>query len=690
MNGTFFILDTASSAITSKTGKYLCPYNNTWVLSKEPERKSGATYGAADEWEVLFDLQTQSWLPVPAKTLTLPSGTAFTPGSASIVDVNVLGSFADYVVKYESVPGGQCMYFRDRNVDGNFSTANYSVYSMAGSPVEYTESILGPYNAGQTYIKQFNNSVMLYPTIRMVINGNSVQSYSYTLFHNRIGTILVPFGDLVEDYFPSLFIANQKQYIIYKTGTGYIRIIRLGTDIPNRIERMAQYVHKINTIDPINILVERETRITSEYGSLDWNNKFEINNKVIATISQTKTTYNVNSAYNPSYESTGLRSSSMIISDTIFKLFGLLFNQETTGGYNLLFYSLSLPDISIDVFFDPVQPSKYRYTMINGIQRFNAADEGFSFPLGVIVPFPVGTKWSLHNEVEAVGEMSQSLLAVGMTNDNKTLDIYEYSNQVYFGQAAFNLFGIQYVFDGDYIYQNSDRVAMAFGYMFIGCDNNQAYFYNPWDKSVYLFNGSRSLTKYLNFSSLTPVKTGRFDGFSGEMVIVTEDEIIKSRENILMGFPYVASDNLRSVITATKHGPYIELADGERILLSPRDSTVDVFEVVVDFIGVDGSTICDYERVDVRLYSPTKTVMSFIAEMQTINQDTKESEQKKIELKGNDWSKDGYKTIKLIPQYKKGTGLSLRLYSEGEIYVVGIEYTYEPVARTAASQRSGY
>jgi len=679
MNGKFFKLSAGN--ITSMTGKYLSPYNSTWVISKEPERSPSATeYGSTNEWQVLFNLATQNWYPVPAKVILEPVI------DVEIVDVNIVGPFVDYVVRYhidqETVPLVQYKYFRDRNVDGVFSTANYSRLHDGS----WDKSIIGPYEINNTYIKLFNNSVMLYPNLRMVINGNVPQTYSYTVSPSRIGTILIPFGDLQEDFLLSEYQFNQKRYLITKTATGYIRIIKLGTNIPERVERIGQYVHKINTVDVINILVERETRITAEHGSLDWNNKFEIINNVGNLLDQGSNTYHVNSAYNPLYETTGLRSASMIISDTTFTLFGTILNQKMAYGYTLSFINAKLSDGSIDVFYDNVQPAKYKYTLTNGIQRINSQLEGLSFPLGVFLPFPLGTKWNLQNEVTAVGQMSLGLLASGTIQENKTLDIYNNSAIVYFGQAVFDLFGVQYIFDGDYIYQDSTRVAMAFGFMFIGRDPNAAYFYNPWDKSIYQFTGSRSLVKFLNLSNRTTVKIGRYDGFSGEMVLLTEDEILKSRDGVIMNFPYVPGEN----ITSTKLGPYVTLADGSRQLLAPKDGEIDPFEVITGFMGVDGSTVCDFERIDIRLDSQNRKPFSFIVEMQTINQDTKESEQKRIEIKPNEWSSDGYKTIKLIPQHKKGTGLSLRIYSEQEIDIDSIDFTYAPVSRTANGQRSGF
>jgi hypothetical protein len=682
MNGKFFILDTAdpSNTINAMDGKYLCHYNDTWVISKEPTRSVTATgYGSADEFETLYDLQQGAWLPVPVKTIT-DTITAY-----SIVDVNIIGSFVDYVVRYTTNQSNagviKYIYFRDRNVDGVFSTTNYSILNNQ----DYDKSILGAYDGEQTYIKQFNNSVMLYPNLRMVINGNAVQSYSWTVINSRIGTILVPFGDLQEDFLPFIVSDNQKTYIISKTAMGYIRIIRLGTDIPDRIERVAQYVHKINTVDVLNILVERESSITAEHGSLDWNNKFEVVNNITDIVHRDFRTYHINSAYNANYEMTGLRSASMIIDDTTISLYGLLYNTPITNNFNLTFFNIG-KQINIDVYYDTVQPSKYKYSIINGIQRFNTLFTDLSFPLGVIVPFPVGTKWSMHNETVAVGKMSVGLMAPGLMDSNRTLDLYLYSRQIYFGEDSFILFGIQYVFDGDFIYQESEQIAMAFGYKFLGCDNLSAYFYSSWDKSVYQFTGARTLTKILNLTNRSEVKIGRYDGYSGEMILLTKDEIIKKRENVLMNFSYMLGNN----IIPTKNGGYIQLVDGKRVLLSPLSGEIDALEIITEFLGIDGSTVCDYERIDIRLYSPDKKPVNFTAEMQTINQDTKESEQKRIELKSNDFSLDGYKTVKLIPQYKKGTGLSLRIRSEGEIFIAGIEVTFDGISRTANSQRTGY
>jgi hypothetical protein len=694
MNGKFFILDTSDN-IASMNGKYLSHYNDTWVISKEPERSANATaFGSADEWEALFDIVSETWIPVPEKDLYAPTGTPAIV-AADIVDVNVIGPLVDYVARYRTNANdddSQSLFYRDRNIDGVFSTANYSTYFMGtgGEDWNYADSILGPYNGDEKYIKQFNNSVILYNNdthfLRMVVIGNAVVSFSYAVGRNRIGVILIPFGDLQEDYIFGAYFENDKIYLITKNSTGYIRVIRIGQDIPDRIVRMAQYVHRINTLDALNILVERETRITLEHGSLDWNNKFEIENNIQNAGSQDLKTYHVNSGYNPLYEITGLRSSSMFISNTVFTLYGILYNQPVKNGYNIKFINAVLPNAGIDVFFSETTPPKYRYSIINGRNRFNSWYEDLDFPAGVIAPFPIGTKWSMHNELTAVGEMSLGLMAAGLTDSNKTLDLYPFAYQIYFGRDVFVLFGVQYIFDGDHIYLGDEKIAMAFGYIFIGSDNQIAYFYNPWDKSIYTYTGSRTLAKSADLSNRADVKTGRYDGFSGEMILLTDEEILKQREGVIMNYRYSPGDN----IIPTKRGPYIKLADGRRVLHSPINGDADVFEVATEYFGIDGSTVCDYERIDIRLFSPGKKPLKFEAEMQTLNQDTKESEKKIIDLKASDWSVDGYKTVKLIPQYKKGTGLSLRLFSEQEIFVAEMVFSYSPAARTANGARSGF
>jgi hypothetical protein len=378
----------------------------------------------------------------------------------------------------------------------------------------------------------------------------------------------------------------------------------------------------------------------------------------------------------------------MIISPTTFNLYGRLFNDDLENSFSLIFLNAQLSNNPIDIFYGIEPPPLYKYSLINNEKVFNSLLEDLPFPDGVIVPFPAGTTWSIQNEVIANGTMGKNLFAAGLIYSNRTMDIYLYSMQMYFGSASFDLFGTRYVFDGDYIYDynTSERIAMAFGYLYIGCDNNAAYFYSKWDKSVYQFNGARNLTKLLNFSNRAMIKTGLYDGFSGELVFLTEDEILKVREGIIMNFDYVPLEK----IIPTKKGAYVGLADGSYILLSPKDGDIDKFEAVTEYLGEDGSTVCDYERIDIRLYSPDRKQLSFSSEMQTINQDTKQSEQKRITIAGNDWSVDGYKTVKLIPQYKKGTGLSLRIATDELINIVGVELTYEPVARTANSRRSGY
>lgn len=673
MNGTFFVLS-PNGAQTSLDGLYLSHYNDTWVLAQFPRLLGNV-------WAVGIDLVAMDFRIASAPI----SGIA----SAKVVEANIVGAFYDFVAEHRTSTTddtAQRFFFRYRNIDGIPSTENYSINNSG----DWTSSILGSYDNGQTYLERFNNSVMLYNEpfggLRMNILGNSIVSYSFAVMPDKIGTILIPFGDTPQDYFPHKYTENDKQYIISKNGTGFIRVTRLGIDVPNRIERMAQFIYRINTVDVVNILVEQGSRISAENGSLDWNNKFRIINNIQGNNAQTFNMHHVNSAYNPQPEITGLRSSSMIISDTSFDLYGYIFNDPLPNGYTLEFVNAGLSREGIDVYFDTIQPSKYRYSIVNGVQIFNSLFKDLSFPLGVIVPFPLGTEWNMHSEVIAVGKISLDLFTQGNTFNNRTLDTYIFSNQIFFGNTAFDLFGVMYIFDGSFIYQGDDRIVIALGYMFVGSNNQQAFFYNPWDKSVYQFTGSRNLNKILSLTNRLPVKAGRYDGFADEMIFLTDDEILKNRGDVIMNFPYPPGE----VIIPTVEGAYIQLADGSRQLLSPLNGDVDIFDLETSFIGVDGSTVCDYERVDVRLYSPGRTSLNFTVELQTINQDTKESEMKQITLKGNDWSLDGYKTIKLIPKFKKGTGLALRITSKQEIFIAEIEFTYDPVSRTANSQRSGF
>jgi hypothetical protein len=228
-----------------------------------------------------------------------------------------------------------------------------------------------------------------------------------------------------------------------------------------------------------------------------------------------------------------------------------------------------------------------------------------------------------------------------------------------------------------------ERVCHAFGYIFLGCDIRQAYFYSTFDKSVYAFDGARSLTFAISLSNREEVMNSSYDSYSDELFMITDKEIMLNRKGIISNFKNSGYDSFFKTIKGT-----FFVGNGGGVMLSPINGDIAPFELETEFLGVDGSTVCDYERVDIRLYSPDKKPLRFIVEMQTINQDTKESEQKRIDFK--DWSSDGYKTIRLTPQYKKGTGLSLRIYCEQAIYVTNIEFTYEPVARTANSQRTGF
>jgi hypothetical protein len=126
MNGVFFQYD--NTTLTDMSGKFVSPYfrsdgildpetNETndgeqWVLSREPDQRSSRTtvgvYGTANEFDVLYNLNIEKWLPIPVKNMSIAGG--ITPIAANIVDVNVIGSLVDYVIQYVLTQTGTAQF----------------------------------------------------------------------------------------------------------------------------------------------------------------------------------------------------------------------------------------------------------------------------------------------------------------------------------------------------------------------------------------------------------------------------------------------------------------------------------------------------------------------------------------------------------------------------------------------------
>jgi hypothetical protein len=666
-------------------GKYISPFfdgvKEKWVVSKEPVRSATASgYGKPDEWEVLFDISAGAWIPVTEKVLEI-NDVPYVPTRTEIADVNIIGPYVDFVIKYTNETT-QAMYFHERMLDSYFRSANYSI----GNADNYQKSIVGDFRNDPFRVIQFNGSVMLHDHIRMNTLLDQAVTFGYTESPVQAGVILAPYGGLKENTLIDKYTEGEDQYLIYTDSNGAKIVMCLSSKIENRIERIGQYISKINTVDVKNLMVEYEGNIIQlENGSIDWNNKFEIISNIKDAGVYPLTTYHVNSAYNPNYEITGKRSCSLVADDVVFTLYGELSILTDIGKYGIKLQHNVFNDI--DVFWDTESPAIYKYSANGDTIYEKSALGGIAFPNGVIVPFPVGTEWPIQNDIQAIGYMQSNTMGQGLLLENRTMEIYMYNAQVYYGSSSFVLYGIQYVFDGDYIYTalGMERIAMAFGYQFLGCDNSSAYFYSLWDKGVYSFNGARDLQKIINLSNRKEIKSGRYDSYSGEMIITARGEILKIRENIIMNFPAEPGN----IIIPTKKGPYIQLTDGSFIKHQPQGESIDEFNLETEYLGVDGSTVCDYERMDIRLHSTEKNAVKLEIGVKTINQDTKESEARTVNVLARDWSEDGYKTIRITPKYKKGTGAALSIRSLDLIQVVNIEFTYEALGRTANSRNNG-
>jgi hypothetical protein len=664
------------------SGQMLAPYcrdgANTWVIIDVPKRNSGASYGAPNEWQAIFDLQTQAYIPGVVKNI-IPwnKGNII---NAEIVDCFIGMGFIAYMICY-SLDNEANLFWKEVNYDSRFMAVDYTSYQGVIPPLN---SAVGQVPE-ETSVKQFNGSVLAYNNIRLNYIKDSPQSISYTKNQNSIGVLLAPYGE-VEDNVPVQFINNT---LIYKTTGGY-SIIKLGTDIQDRVTKIANYVYAINTIDVKNIIVELEgIGLQLEYGSLDWNNKVELILKVPNIGDPTVNYYHVNTAYNANYEVTGKRSASYIGDDLIVPLGGILDYSKSGPGYYTIML-IHADGVPIDIYYsggsNDIRPT-YRYTQNGNSKQQDSMLNEITFPDGIIVPYPVGIEWDQNNEIYAVSRVSIETTAIGLVWENKTIAAYLYEKNVYYGKNIFLLYGVMYIFDGNDIYllDTMERVCHAFGYTFLGVDTGRAYFYSKWDKAVYVFNGSRDLSYLLDMSNKGEIINSMYDSYSNELIMLTKDDILIVKNGQMLSFPNPVHDRFFRTI----YGTWTYGGAGAMRLSPDGDGAVEHFRLRTEYFGVDGSTVCKYDRFDIRLYSQSRKKAALKIRADTINQGSRESDEKTVEIKSLDWSNEGYKTIQIVPKYQRGQGCALEINSDDLIAITNIELYMDEAERVPVKRSLG-
>lgn len=569
--------------------------------------------------------------------------------------------------------------------------------------------------------------------VRILYNNSVMQAISYVSNYNeetdgtvgqgicttRVGSLLIPFGSMDSNYPPEVNEADTTDDILFKDQNGVFCIIKIGTP-EKRIIKIHDKLYKINTVSLKNIMYEDGDSLTFEFGSLDWNNRLYTNGYEYTnpTVNPILSPMAINSGYNSLYESNGgLYHSTSLNSGNIN--ISLYFQSSNLNKESVLMSCLRGTSGSwvkntninssykLDVFFS------FNTVPIYLMSANDTSNDYIIKPelKGTVYPTPdvsnISTPLPLYFTTEDTSN-ANSLVTVGYNQQaflqqykNYPMDNFYFSSILYRNYTSFTILGTyNYVYDGKYIFAmnrqgtitlNLTEVCKAYNYIFLGNSYTEAYFYNRFDKSIYIFAGDRRLSKMLDISNRPEPSTYKFSSSENQMYLMFPNEIL-----IVSPLGQIYNHS----IPANTYDSFIETNDGcwvhgnnDNFLLrlnplppivTPSALSEELVEIYfeTEYIGIDSQTLIDLQDIIIRLHTDHPYTEKGIAYgVETISSDSKDVDNKTINIQSSDWDYTGHLNIRIVPKYIRGLGHKLLFSCSTQLQVCSIEWNAIPVAK---------
>lgn len=677
-------------------GNYIGQYNGNWVVTHKPIVLDFFNPGAI---QAILDIETNAYVDTPLITPVFPPG-GDQVENATVADYKVGPGYVQFVIRYWLNEGGPSLFWYYSIIDDDWKIEDWSITQVISA-----ESIIGSFDEdASANLSIFNTRTLLAEDIYLLWNAGGQFGISYADELGKMGVILTGFGTLNTDSVVDVKTINDKTYITYKDEDNIWNLITISDEV-ERFKRVSNSLIKVNTLSTNNLLVETAYGISIQQGSLDYNNRWHLKRNSYDMASILVIQYYLNTGFNINFENETNRSLGFVGGTTIFPLRG---NIGVEPGDNCTIELLSIEGTAlIDVFWvDNVNSQTipiYRYSTDGNkiVTKPKLIDLPFSeLPVGVIaLPVPIGAGYDAGAVLEGSTFFGSIYSAPLMTWDNNSYDGYYSSNMLYNSQGIFSLLGSRYSYDGSNIFliemngnflSDVTAVAPALDYKFLGASPIDAYFYNTYDKSFYIFGSDRRLIFTFELSAIDDVTVSRFSTADNALWAIAGNKILTLKNGTLHDLP---NDNGYDNIQLTKQGAWITNKNGATLwtILPRENSTVQPFLLEVNPLGGNGSTILSFNNAVLRLYSDDRNEVTLNVTTSSINTDSKlEVKTQKIIIKPADWDKANTRTIKITPAYSSATAFGFKISSDDKFYITNIEYNVEPSSsKTGVTNRMG-
>jgi hypothetical protein len=385
------------------------------------------------------------------------------------------------------------------------------------------------------------------------------QPYSSDNINVAIGTPISPFGEFDPTFGPQ--IGSYFNTVIWRWNQVYY-IAKVSITPIRPIQKITSNIYKINTISPVNVVDVGAKQLL--LGSNDYSSNFLLNSGTVGTAAWASSNIGWQSYSKTAGSSIDLGGLIVYNSaaQTVSPLAAFTPSCHQTGNYyNVNFYAgtgvtantLQVAWRSDGRVLAAQTVASPTSTTLPGLQNQSSGIGSTYISNTTSVPMPLGSRYSGYvigaNSSATSLAFNETYLSSGYQGTTITTewDGYLLGNSVPLNAVTFSLFNQPYIFDGKSIYKvNLNGVNLsvpltvlcrADGLSFLTTSQSQAFFSDPFDNSVWVFDGGYSLQKFKRLDGFGAIQNANFSAYDSAVTINTASAMVVLRDGLWISIP---------------------------------------------------------------------------------------------------------------------------------------------------------
>ena len=465
------------------------------------------------------------------------------------------------------------------------------------------------------------------------------------------------------------------------------------------VEKIADYKFKTNIVAPLNLFAEkRDGSIELAHSFIPYFNEVKWNGYGSLALLQCPDGNDYNDTFSMGFGINATLDDNITETSALLPAIGIPFycNSRNIDAFNRQIIDKNAPvmvpdttcipkDVALGVFFTHSLKStdiSYRYSEKNGEIYHDDKYDNTQWWIGstsIFLPLGLGSTFSGINYLASTVELPGNYSVRLYTQNNNSFLLYNITQQSYYGQTIFTIYGSSYYYDSQGIYyigdgSSNEFVCYAIGMKFLANSGTEAYFYSPVDKYLYTFTGSNTLTKAVPLSNVPEIKDAVFSSVDQTLFLLFEDDTLYAQNGISSAY-FTNFTGIKELQGTVKGCSIIETSKSFHIL-NPEEGEVIPLHVETEYTGSDDAVWqCPY--VDLMLYNNSSEV-DFTVEVDMMGTENM-SVKKNIHLKKSDF-KNNYCKVRVSPKVNNGQGFKVSIYSKSKVSIMSIAPKIERIS----------